>query len=149
MNAGCDKEASMRKLAAIMVLAILAASAVFSAEAPVTSTTLLTTTTSWNNATLPAYPEGQPQVTIARVQIAPGASLPHHMHRNTIAAGVLLQGELKVVTDAGATIELKAGDAVIETIGTWHTGQNTGTVPTELIVFYAGVEGQPVSEVKP
>src|SRR5688572_16505899 len=139
----------MRKPAAIFALVVLAASAAFGAEGPITSTTLLTTTTSWNGTQLGAYPEGQPQITIARVQIAPGASLPEHMHRNTIAAGVLTQGELKVVTEAGATLELKAGDAVIETIGTWHTGQNTGTVPTELIMFYAGVEGQPVSEIKP
>lgn len=132
-----------------MLFLFAAIATAFSAEAPITSTTLLTTTTSWNNAQLPAYPPGQPQITVARVQIEPGASLPQHMHRNTIAAGVLLQGELSVVTDSGATIELEAGDAVIETIGTWHTGRNTGSVPTELIVFYAGIEGQPVSEVKP
>lgn len=138
----------MRKLSSI-ALAFLATSAAFSAEAPITSTTLLTTTTSWNGTPLPAYPEGQPQVTVARVKIAPGASLPVHMHHSTIAAGVLLQGELKVMTDDGEILDLKAGDAVIETIDTWHTGQNTGTVPTELIVFYAGVEGQAVSELKP
>jgi quercetin dioxygenase-like cupin family protein len=132
-----------------IVLVLLATSAAFSADAPITSSTLLTTTRSWNKAMLPAWPEGQPQITVARVQIAPGASLPEHMHHNTIAAGVLLQGQLKVVTEDGATIELVAGDAVIETIDTWHTGKNTGSVPTELIVFYAGVEGQPVSELKP
>jgi quercetin dioxygenase-like cupin family protein len=139
----------MHKLAAIIAVVFLAGSAAFGADAPITSTTLLTSITSWNNTPLPAYPEGQPQITVARVNIAPGASLPEHLHHNTIAAGVLLQGELKVMTESGATIELKAGDAVIETIDTWHTGQNTGTVPTELIVFYAGIEGQPASELRP
>ena len=140
----------MHKFAAVLVLLLLSASSAWSAEdGPITTTTLLTTTSSWDNITLPAYPAGQPQITIARVQIAPGASLPQHLHHNTIAAGVLLTGQLKVVTDSGATIELVAGDAVIETIDTWHTGQNTGMVPTELIVFYAGIEGQAVSELKP
>ena len=139
----------MQKIAAVLVLLLLTTPPAWSAEGGITATTLLTSTTSWNKTPLPAYPAGQPQISIARVEIAPGASIPDHLHHNTIAAGVLLQGQLKVVTDTGETIELVAGDAVIETIDTWHTGQNTGSVPTELIVFYAGVAGQAVSETKP
>ncbi|MES2623995.1 MAG: cupin domain-containing protein [Pseudomonadota bacterium] len=140
----------MRKLHMLALLLMLISFPAWSADAAaVTSTTLLTSSNSWDNTPLPAYPAGQPKITIARVQIAPGANIPAHLHHNTIAAGVLLQGQLKVVTDSGATIELVAGDAVIETIDTWHSGQNTGRVPTELIVFYAGIEGQAVSESKP
>ena len=140
----------MQKLAAGLAVLLLNISAALCAEEnPIAVTTLLKSSTSWNASMLPAYPAGQPQITITRVVIAPGANLPVHLHHNTIAAGVLLTGELKVVTDDGATLQLVSGDAVIETLDTWHTGQNTGAVPTELLVFYAGVEGQAVSETKP
>lgn len=139
----------MHKIAVVLALALLSAASAWSAESgPVTATPLLTSTTSWDGTPLPAYPAGQPQITIARVQIAPGASLPPHMHRNTIAAGVLLQGQLTVVTDSGATLELAAGDAVIETVNTWHSGRNTGFGPVELIVFYAGIQGQAITEAR-
>ena len=35
---------------------------------------------SWNGTALPAYPAGQPEVTVLRIRVAPGARLPLHKH---------------------------------------------------------------------
>ena len=102
---------------------------------------------SWNGTPMPAYPAGQPEVTILRVRIAPGARLPMHKHP-VINAGVMLAGELTVVTEKGQTLHLKAGDPIIEVVEEWHYGHNEGAEPVELIIFYAGVQGQPIT-VKP
>ena len=68
------------------------------------------------------------------------------MHRHpVINAGYMLTGELTVVTEAGQTLHLEAGDAIIEVVDQWHYGQNEGTEPAELIVFYAGVQEEPVT----
>lgn len=105
---------------------------------------LAKSTASWNGSRLPAYPSGQPEVTILRISIGPGAVLPMHEHP-VINAGVLLSGVLTVMTKAGATLNLKAGDPIVEVVDTWHYGKNEGSVPAEIIVFYAGIKGEPVT----
>lgn len=68
------------------------------------------------------------------------------MHEHpVINAGVLLKGELTVVTEGGKTLHLKAGDALIEVVDTWHYGKNEGAEPAEIIVFYAGTEDEPIT----
>ena len=108
---------------------------------------LVSTTTSWTGALLPAYPAGQPQVTILRITIPPKARLPLHEHP-VINAGVLLKGELTVVTESRKTLHLKAGDPIVEVVDTWHYGFNPGNAPAEIIVFYAGVKGAPFTIIK-
>jgi len=103
---------------------------------------------SWDGASLPAYPAGEPEITILRVVIPPGYSLPWHRHP-FINAGVLISGELTVETESDKTFELKAGDSIVELVNTWHHGVNRGTVPAEILVFYAGVKGSPVTLEKP
>ena len=105
---------------------------------------LAKSTSSWNGATLPSYPTGQPEVTILKISIPPHVQLPLHQHP-VINAGVLLQGELTVVTKEGKTLHLKAGDPIVEVVNTWHYGINEGNEPAEIIVFYAGIQGQPIS----
>jgi quercetin dioxygenase-like cupin family protein len=99
--------------------------------------TLLSDTRSWAGDLLPAYPEGQPKVTLLRITIPPGASLPLHSHP-VINAGILLSGELIVTTENDDTNTLKAGDALIEVVHTLHYGKNPGSVPAVILVFYAG-----------
>jgi len=62
-----------------------------------------------------------------------------------INAGVMLRGTLKVTTDMGKTLILGEGDALIEVVDTWHTGKNEGMEPAEIIVFYTGITGKPIS----
>jgi quercetin dioxygenase-like cupin family protein len=99
---------------------------------------------SWDGALLPAYSQGQPEITILRIVIPVGETLVKHKHP-VINAGVLLKGELTVKTEGGKTLHLKAGEALVEVVDTWHYGKNEGTEPAEIIVFYAGTEDAPIT----
>ena len=103
---------------------------------------------SWNNALLPAYPAGDPEITILRIVIPAKGVLEKHKHP-VINAGVLIKGELTVKTVDGKILHLKAGDAIVETVNTWHYGKNEGVEPAEIIVFYSGVKGAPITIHKP
>ena len=109
---------------------------------------LVKSTTSWDGALLPAYPQGQPEVTILRIEIPPGTRLPTHFHP-VINAGVLIRGELTVVSSDGPTLYLKAGDPIVELVNTPHYGLNEGDTMAEIIVFYAGQATQPITVTTP
>jgi quercetin dioxygenase-like cupin family protein len=109
---------------------------------------LVRSSASWDGEPLPAYPTGRPEITILRITIPPRTSLPMHKHP-IINAGVLLKGELTVVTEGGEVLNLKPYDPIVETVHTWHYGKNEGDEPAEIIVFYAGEEGEPITVIKP
>ena len=56
-----------------------------------------------------------------------------------INAGVLIAGELTVITEDNKTLHLKAGDSIVELVNKKHYGKNEGTQTAEIIVFYAGI----------
>ena len=116
--------------------------------APIVIRELAKSIQSWNGKTLPAYPKGQPEITILRITIPAGTRLDAHSHP-VINAGVLLSGQLTVVTADGQTLHLEAGEAVVEVVNTWHYGFNEGKVPAEIVVFYAGTAGAPVTLAAP
>ena len=93
---------------------------------------------------LPSYPKGKPEITILRIQIPPKVQLPLHEHP-VINAGVLLKGELTVVTKEEDRLRLKAGDSIVEVVNKWHYGINEGNEYAEIIVFYAGVQGSRIT----
>ncbi|WP_456480323.1 cupin domain-containing protein [Nautilia sp.] len=99
---------------------------------------------SWDGEALPHYPKGKPEITILRITIPPKCRLPIHKHP-VINAGVLLKGELTVVTDDNKTLHLKAGDSIVEVVNKWHYGKNESDKPAEIIVFYAGAQGVPIT----
>ena len=105
---------------------------------------LVKSTKSWNGELLPAYPKGQPEVTILKITVPPKTKLAMHRHPY-INAGVLLKGELTVVTDDHRKLKIKAGDSIVELVNQLHFGENATDEPAEIIVFYAGVEGRPVT----
>jgi len=109
---------------------------------------LVKTTHSWDGALLPAYLQGQPEITVLRISIPAGTRLDTHRHP-VINAGVLLNGQLMVVTKEGKTLHLKAGDPIVEVVNTWHYGINQGKVPAEIVVFYAGIIDTPITIVEP
>jgi quercetin dioxygenase-like cupin family protein len=112
--------------------------------AKVSVTKLISSTNSWDGAVLPAYPRQQPNITILRIQIPPGARLHTHKHP-IINAGVLLRGQLTVITTTGAILHLVAGDPIIEVVNTLHYGINEGKTEAEIMVFYAGTLDDPTS----
>ena len=116
-------------------------------EAKVTVTKLVSSTNCWDGALLPAYPRQQPNITILRIKIPPGVRLHTHKHP-VINAGVLLSGQLTVVTANGATLHLVAGDPIIEVVNTLHYGINEGKTEAEIMVFYAGTLDDPTSIIE-
>lgn len=110
------------------------------------SVTLISSEESWNGSSIPAYPEGKPKISILKITIPPGSTLPKHIHP-VINAGVLLTGKLFVEDELGNQLHMKAGDPIIEVVNTVHFGENRGKVPAEIIVFYAGTEGMTITEV--
>ena len=117
------------------------------ADKTVTSQTLCCATASWDGTCLPAYGEGQPEITIKRITIPPGVSLPMHKHP-VINAGVLLRGTRAVESDEGKKLVLSEGDSIVELVDRWHRGINDGEEPAEILVFYAGTVGTPLTVKK-
>ena len=105
---------------------------------------LTKTTESWDGSTLPPYKIGQPEITILKITVQPNMELPWHVHP-IINAGVLIKGKLTVITKDGEEHELSVGDTIVEVIGKIHRGINKGSIPAEIIVFYAGVTETPLT----
>ena len=106
--------------------------------------TILKAQSSWDGKTL-EYPTGQAEITGMIVEIAPGAETGWHLHA-VPSFGMVLEGELEVQLKDGKTKYLKSGEALAEVVNTLHNGRNVGSIPVKLIVFYAGVAGQKLSE---
>ncbi|WP_419769962.1 MAG: cupin domain-containing protein [Candidatus Marinarcus sp.] len=138
----------MHKLLYLFISILFLSTASFALEAKgVVVKTLAKSSSSWNGASLPAYPKGQPQVTILDITIPPHSKLPMHKHP-IVNAGILVSGELTVVSEKGKVLELKAGDSIVELVDTWHYGENKGDVPAQIIVFYAGIKNEPITVLK-
>lgn len=106
--------------------------------------TLTKSNHTWSGELLPAYLEGQPEVTILRIKIPPKTSLAVHEHPE-INAGLMIRGELTVISEDQDTLHLKEGDTIVELVNKWHFGKNEGDEIAEIVVFYAGIEGTPVT----
>jgi quercetin dioxygenase-like cupin family protein len=105
---------------------------------------LLKTDSSWDGEPLPEYSNGKPEITILRITIPPKSQLPMHMHP-VINAGVLIKGKLTVVKEGGELLYLDTGDSIAELVDQWHYGKNEGMEPAEIMVFYAGTLGEPIT----
>jgi quercetin dioxygenase-like cupin family protein len=105
---------------------------------------VLQTTQSWDGAPYTSYPTGQPQVTVLKITIPPNTALHWHRHP-VISVAYVLSGHLTVEKrDTGERRILQAGQALAETVETTHRGFTTDE-PVELIVFYAGQSGLPLT----
>ena len=144
------KKETMRKIFCTVCMTLLLSTHVWAQAQAQTPTTikvdiLSKTSTSWDKKTLPDYPKGKPEITILRITVPPKVQLPLHKHP-VINAGVLLKGELTVITeDINETLHLKAGDSIVELVNKWHYGKNEGSEPAEIIVFYAGTPETPIT----
>ena len=135
----------MKKLFFGLWLVLLLSSTVQADDSTgITVATLVKASSSWDGTPLPPYPKDMPEVTILRITIPAGTTLPLHQHP-VINAGVLLSGELTVITEDDKKLLLKAGDPIVEVVNTWHSGKNTGDGPAEIVVFYAGSPDTPIT----
>lgn len=140
-----------------MLAVLICCMAVFNACTPansektagkVESVELLRTHESWNGEALPDYPQGKPELVAVKYIIPPGEKLGWH-HHVAMNHGVLVQGELTINGIDGKTTTLHAGDVVVEMVGSIHHGENRGTEPVVLYMFYVSQEGMPLSVQNP
>ncbi|MBL6956733.1 MAG: cupin domain-containing protein [Chlorobium phaeobacteroides] len=135
----------MKKIVLTVCFSLLFSGSLYAREPLAVKVDVLEKTgVSWNDTALPDYAKGSPEVTILRISIPPGVRLPLHTHPY-INAGVLLHGKLSVVTQEGAVLHMEAGDPIVEVVNQWHYGKNEGSEPAELIMFYAGIKGEPIT----
>lgn len=134
------------KIISVLVLALVCHSQAYSLDqsAAVKVTTILKSATSWDGEPI-VYPTGKAEITGMVVEIAPGAETGWHLHA-VPSFGMILEGELEVHLKNGEVKHLKPGEALAEVINKLHNGQNVGSVPVKIVVFYAGSVGQKLSE---
>ena len=118
------------------------------AESEVKSIELLRTSQSWNEVDLPDYPEGRPELVAVKYIIPPGKKLGWH-HHVAMNHGVLVQGELTIIAQDGKTKVMRAGDVVVEMVDAIHRGENRGTEPVVLYMFYLSQEGMTMTVQHP
>lgn len=132
----------------LAALLVAAAPAMASEPAPIQSTIVLQSSTSWDGHPYKGYPAGKPQLTVRKVVLQPGAQFPWHTHPIP-AAGYVMSGRLEVESrDGKYKTQLGPGEVLAEMQDVVHRGRSGDTV-TELVVFYAGAEGVPISEDSP
>lgn len=89
-------------------------------------------------------PDGPAEVTAVIITIPPGAETGLHRHDAPFFA-YLLEGELTVSYKGHGSRVYKAGDSLIEAIGTPHNGRSTGDVPARVLSVFMGVKGAAIS----
>ena len=112
------------------------------------SVELLRTCQSWDGANLPDYPQGQPELVAIKYIIPPGKKLNWH-HHLVMNHGVLVQGELTIIALDGRIKVVRAGEVVVEMVDTIHHGENRGTEPVVLYMFYLSQKDKPLSVQHP
>ena len=63
--------------------------------------------------------------------------------------GILVQGELTIIGLDGKTKVVHEGEAVVEMVNTIHHGENRGTKPVILYMFYLSKEGEALAVQHP
>ncbi len=117
-------------------------------SAQVETTELIRTTQSWDGAQLPDYLQGRPELVVRKYVFPAGQKLGWH-HHPVMNYGVLVQGELTIIDKDETEKVVHAGEAVVEMVGTVHHGENRGTQPAILYMFYLSQEGLPLSVPNP
>ena len=114
----------------------------------VKTTELIRTTKSWDGRELPDYLQGRPELVAIKYEIPAGQKLAWH-HHPVMNHGILVQGELTIVSEDGTEKVVHEGEAVVEMVGTVHHGENRGTKPVILYMFYLSQPGMPLSVPHP
>ena len=129
------------KFATIFFVMVLCTTTLsYSAEKEV----LLKTTSTWDKAEYQKLKIKKPEVTVLKIVFNVGEELPMHKH-DLVNIAYVKKGTLTVITDDNKEITLHEGEVLPELIGKYHYGKNTGNEPVELVVFYIGEKGTPLS----
>ncbi len=114
----------------------------------VKTTELIRTSQSWDGEELPDYLQGRPELVAVKYEIPAGQKLGWH-HHPVMNHGILMQGELTIVSLDGTEKVVHEGEVVVEMVNTIHHGENRGTKPVILYMFYLTQEGMPLSVQHP
>jgi len=133
----------MKSIIVLLAAALCTVNVSYSAEKEV----LLKTTSTWDNTEYKKLTIKKPEVTVLKIIINTGEVLPIHKH-DLINAAYVKKGTLTVVSEKRKEITLCEGEVLPELVGIYHYGKNTGKEPVELIVFYIGEKGTPLSVEK-
>jgi quercetin dioxygenase-like cupin family protein len=137
----------MRMIAAVVISFSLFGTQAAREPSPLKVNTLLQTDKAWDGKAYESYPAGRPQLSVLEITIPPNTTMEWHRHPTPNAAYVV-SGELNVEKQDGQTTHFSKGQVIPETVGVWHRGV-TGAQAAELLVFYAGAPGLPLSEPQP
>ena len=114
----------------------------------VTSEELIRTSQSWDGVDLPDYLQGRPELVAVKYVFPAGQKLGWH-HHPVMNYGVLMQGELTIIGQDGKEKVVHEGEAVVEMVNTIHHGENRGTKPVILYMFYLSQDGMPLAVQHP
>ena len=117
-------------------------------EPKVEAEELIRTSQSWDGVELPDYFQGRPELVAVKYVFPPGMKLGWH-HHVAMNYGVLVQGELTIMGQDGKTKVVHEGEAVVEMVGTIHHGENRGTKPVILYMFYLSQKDLPLAVQHP
>ena len=110
----------------------------------VVSTELIRTDKSWDGVELPDYLQGRPEIVGMKYEIPAGQKLGMHFHP-VMNFGILVQGDLTIISKDGLEKTVHEGEAVVEMVNTVHHGENRGTKPVVLYMFYLSQKDMPLS----
>ena len=116
--------------------------------ATVQSTELIRTSQSWDGVELPDYLQGRPELVAVKYVFPAGQKLGWH-HHPVMNYGILVQGELTIIGQDGKEKTVHEGEPVVEMVNTIHHGENRGTKPVILYMFYLSQEGLPLAVQHP
>ncbi len=114
----------------------------------VESTELIRTSQSWDGVELPDYLQGRPELVAVKYVFPAGQKLGWH-HHPVINYGILVQGELTIIGQDGKEKTVHEGEAVVEMVNTIHHGENRGTKPVILYMFYLSQKDLPLAVQHP
>ncbi|MCR5314283.1 MAG: cupin domain-containing protein [Bacteroidaceae bacterium] len=117
-------------------------------EPKVESAELIRTSQSWDGAELPDYFHGRPELVAMKYVFPAGQKLGWH-HHPVMNYGVLVQGELTIIGLDGKEKTVHEGEAVVEMVNTIHHGENRGTKPAILYMFYLSQSDLPLAVQHP
>ena len=106
------------------------------------------TSQSWDGAELPDYPVGRPELVVKRYVFPRGSRLGWH-HHPVMNFGIVQQGELTIIGIDGKEKIVRAGEAVVEMVGTIHHGENRGDKTVILDMHYVSQKGTPLAVQHP
>ena len=114
----------------------------------VVSTELIRTSQSWDGVELPDYLQGRPELVAVKYEFPAGQKLGWH-HHPVMNYGILVQGELTIIGQDGKEKTVHEGEAVVEMVNTIHHGENRGTKPVILYMFYLSQKDLPLAVQHP